>query len=94
VPDRLTVAALGLTLLECAIVLPGCSSSPSSPSSSSPALTEITTTSHYVIHSSPGDIVNTAWQEVYYEWLVLALQLQPSPRLDYYKYRDVRTSSR
>jgi hypothetical protein len=25
---------------------------------------------------------------VYYEWLVLALQLQPSPRLDYYKYRD------
>ena len=32
--------------------------------------------------------MNTSWQDSYYEWLLVALQLQPSPRLDYFKYRD------
>jgi len=70
------------------MLLSGCGSGPSSPSVSSPTLTQITTTAHYVIHSAPGDSVNRAWQDAYYEWLLGALQLQPSPPLDYNKYLD------
>ena len=87
-PNRPPAAALGVTLTLCVIIGPGCSDSPSGPSASNPALTETTTSVHYTIHSAPGDTVDTAWQDAYYEWLQTALQLQPSPRLDYYKYRD------
>jgi len=61
---------------------------PAGPSATYPALTSITESAHYVIHSAPGDTVDTVWQDQYHEWLVTALQLQPSPRLDYFKYRD------
>lgn len=83
-----SAAALGVTLTLCVITGPGCSDSPSGPSTANPALTETTTSVHYTIHSAPGDTVNTVWQDAYYEWLVAALQLQPSARLDYYKDRD------
>jgi hypothetical protein len=65
-----------------------CGDNATGPSPSAPALSEITTTAHYVIHAAPGDTVDTAWQDAYYEWLLPVLQLQPSPRLDYHKYRD------
>jgi hypothetical protein len=77
-----------VTLALCAILATGCGGSASSPSASSPPLTEVTNSAHYVVHSARGDGVNTAWQDAYYEWLIGALQLQTSPRLDYYKYLD------
>jgi hypothetical protein len=52
------------------------------------SLSETVTTEHYVFHRADGDAVNTTWQESYYDWLVSALALQPTGRLDYYKYRD------
>ena len=64
------------------------SPTPQGPGASGPALTEITTTAHYTIHASSGDTVDTAWQDAYYEWLLPALQVQSTPRLDYHKYRD------
>ena len=83
-PNRPPTAGLGVTLALCVIIGPGCSDSPSGPSASNPALTETTTSVHYTIHSAPGDTVDTARQDAYYEWFQTALQLQPSPRLDYY----------
>jgi hypothetical protein len=77
-----------VTLLLCAITAPGCSDSPSAPGASNPGLTEITSSAHYTIHSAPGDTVDTAWQDAYYEWVLVELQLQPTSRLDYHKYRD------
>jgi hypothetical protein len=41
-----------------------------------------------VIHSSQGDVVDAAWQETYYAWAVGGLELAPTGRLDYFKYRD------
>jgi hypothetical protein len=68
--------------------LPACGGSPSGPGASGPALTDVVNSSHYVVHLSAGDRVDTAWQDAYYAWIVGALQLQPGPRLDYHKYRD------
>jgi hypothetical protein len=84
----LTARAVCLAGLLAAPALLACGDSATRPSSSAPALTEITTSAHYVIHAAPGDSVDTAWQDAYYEWLLPALELQPSPRLEYYKYRD------
>ena len=67
---------------------PACAHGPSGPSASQPALTQVTSSAHYVFRSAPGDMIDSAWQEQYYEWLVSALQLAPSPPLDYNKYRD------
>ena len=88
-----TAPTARLACLLGAVALAACGESTTGPSSqgpgaSAPALTEITTTAHYVIHAAPGDTGDTTWQEAYYEWLLPALQLQPSPRLDYHKYRD------
>jgi hypothetical protein len=77
-----------VTIAACAIGLPACDDGPTGPSPSNPGLTETTNSIHYVVHSAPGDTVDTAWQDGYYEWLVGALQLQSSGRLDYHKYRD------
>ena len=70
---------------------PACGGSPTMPPESpapAPSLTEVTTSVHYVIHTSPGDVVDTAWQDAYYEWVIAALQIEPQGRLDYFKYRD------
>ena len=80
-----TCEFLGLTL---ALTAAACGSSSTRPSESYPALTQVTTSAYYVIHTAPGDTVDTAWQDRYFEWLLPALQLQSSPPLDYYKYRD------
>ena len=80
--------SLGLTLVLGTTAV-ACGGSPASPSESNPpALTQIATSAHYVIHSAPGDTIDTVWQDNYYEWLLPTLQLQSSPPLDYYKYRD------
>jgi hypothetical protein len=75
-------------LLVLSTTLAACDGNPAGPTESNTALSQITTTAHYVIHSAPGDSVDTVWQDAFHEWLVPALQLQPSPPLDYHKYRD------
>jgi hypothetical protein len=86
--DVRTRLAFGATVLLAAIILPDCGSNPSGPSSSAEALSQITNSSHYTIHSAPGDGVNASWQDAYYEWLIGALQLGSAPQLEYYKYRN------
>lgn len=79
----------GLTLAFTAAAAAACGGSSTRPSESYPALTQVTTSVYYVIHTAPGDTVDAAWQDRYHEWLVPALQLEASPpRLDYNKYRD------
>jgi hypothetical protein len=75
-------------ILVLSATLAACDGNPAGPTESNTALSQITTTAHYVIHSAPGDSVDTVWQDAFHEWLVPALQLQPSPPLDYHKYRD------
>jgi hypothetical protein len=49
-------------------------------------LTPFATTAHYVVYAAPGDSVDTAWQEQYYDWLLAALEVPSTPRLEYRKY--------
>ena len=77
-----------LTALVVCLAIPACGSNPTGPGASAPALTQVTTSTHYVIHSAPGDTVDVAWQEQYYDWVMSALQLTASPPLEYNKYRD------
>lgn len=46
------------------------------------------TSEHYLFHMAPGDNVDIAWQETYYQWIVAQLAVQPSERLEYHKYRN------
>jgi hypothetical protein len=65
-----------------------CGGSSTGPSEAYPALTQVTMSAHYAIHTAPGDTVDAAWQDRYHEWLLPALELEPTPPLDYFKYRD------
>jgi hypothetical protein len=66
------------------ILAAGCGGSPTSPSQ---ALTERTTTAHFVFRFSTGDSVDSAWQEAYHAWAVAELGVTP-PTITYNKYRD------
>jgi len=74
--------------LAVSVIVSACGSGPAGPGPAQPALTETIQSTHYVIHFAPGDTVDSAWQDQYYEWLIPALQLQSSPPLEYFKYRD------
>ena len=65
-----------------------CDRNPAGPSASYPALTVVTQTVHYTVRAAPGDSVDVAWQDRYFEWVTQALEVDPSPRLEYLKYRD------
>jgi hypothetical protein len=52
------------------------------------ALSETLSSAHYVYHMAAGDVVDSLWQERYYDWVVLQLGVQPNEKLDYFKYRD------
>ena len=69
----------------------GCGgSSPSSPSPQqlSQSLPTTTTTAHFVFHFQSGDTVDTSRQEQYYVWAVATLGVDPTQKIDYYKYFD------
>ena len=73
----------------CAVaVLAACGNNPAGPDSQHPPLNEVSNSAHYVIRTSPGDRVDAAWQDQYYDWLVAALALDAGGRLEYHKYRD------
>ncbi|MBI4912414.1 MAG: hypothetical protein HY823_06730 [Acidobacteria bacterium] len=51
-------------------------------------MTQRSETAHLVYHAAPGDGVDEVWEESYIVWLQGALQVTPSGKLQYYKYRD------
>lgn len=51
-------------------------------------LTETVVSEHYVYHLAAGDRVDTTWQEAYHDWVIGALELQPTGPLQYHKYRN------
>ena len=79
---QFSTRSFGLTLALTAAAAAACGGSSTRPSESYPALTQVTTSAYYVIHAAPGDTVDTAWQDRYFEWLLPALQLQSAPLLD------------
>jgi hypothetical protein len=62
-----------------------CSDGPSAPAE---PLSETFVSAHFTYHRAAGDAIDTTWQEAYYAWVVPALGVQPTARLDYSKYRD------
>ena len=74
----------GRILIVVAGLLAACGGSPASPSQ---ALTEQTTTAHFVFHFSTGDAVDASWEEAYHAWAVAQLGVAP-PVITYNKYRD------
>lgn len=69
--------------------LAACGSGTSGPVGDPDALTESLVTEHYVFRFSPGDAIEADWQEAYHDWLHDALELPPTPRVEYRKYRDL-----
>jgi hypothetical protein len=80
--------SLFLTLVVGTTMFVACGDGPTAPSATNTALTQTITSSHFVFHLAPGDSVDAAWQDRFFDWLMPTLQLQPSPPLDYHKYRD------
>ena len=80
---------IGLGILVVGFVGAGaCDKNPAGPSASYPALTAVTQTAHYTVRAAPGDSIDVAWQDQYFDWVTKTLELDPSPRLEYLKYRD------
>lgn len=75
-------SALFVVAVAC-VLIPSCSS-PTSPSSA--PLTKVVTTEHFVFRMADGDGVNTAWQESFHAWAVVALDVSPSRQVTYNKY--------
>ena len=42
----------------------------------------------YYYSENDQDIIDTTWQEQYYSWLLNQLDIDSTPKLQYYKYRD------
>lgn len=53
-------------------------------------LTESISTKHFDYFYSKSDqvFIDTTWQELYFEWLVIQLDVTVEQKLQYYKYRD------
>jgi hypothetical protein len=51
-------------------------------------LTQRLESEHYVYRFSPGDAVDTLWQETYHGWLLPELGIESTPKVEFYKYRD------
>ena len=49
-------------------------------------LSEQTETAHFVFHYSPGDAVDSAWQEAFHVWAINRLGSAPAGKIAYYKY--------
>jgi hypothetical protein len=75
---------MAFSVLAAAALAAGCGASPASPTV---ALTEQRVTEHFVFHFSPGDTVDSTWQEGYHAWAVAQLGVTP-PVITYNKYRD------
>lgn len=43
---------------------------------------------NYYYSTSDQDVIDTAWQEYYYEWLIGELEINITEKLQFYKYRD------
>ncbi len=52
------------------------------------ALNKKISTEHLIYHMSKNDSVNTDWEETYFDWLSKKLSIEPTKKIDYYKYQD------
>ena len=68
------------------VLLAACSGSPTSPSATGPSLSERRATAHFDFAWSPGDHVDTEWQEAFHEWATRELQVTVTRRISYSKY--------
>lgn len=79
-----------LLIMLAATTVVACSGSPTSPTSPAggggPALAVISETSHYVFRASPGDTIDTNWQERYHAWATATLGVTNARRITYNKY--------
>ena len=66
--------------------VPGCGSSPTSPEEISQTLTESVETRSIPFHYSPGDSVDSEWQQSFHDWATAQLGVQLSGKLQYFKY--------
>ncbi len=46
-------------------------------------------TEHFIYHMSKDDSVKQYWEENYYNWLTKKLNITPTEKIHYYKYKDV-----
>jgi hypothetical protein len=46
------------------------------------------TSPHFTYYTSPGDSVDLAWQEAFFDWVTAALGVESPDPLEYHKYRD------
>lgn len=63
-----------------------CGDSPVSPGQILDDLTETFETNNITFHYSPGDAVDSAWQQSYHDWITDLLGVQLPVKLKYYKY--------
>lgn len=45
-------------------------------------------TEHIVFHLTNHDSVNSKWEETYIDWLTKKLNIEPTKKIEYYKYQD------
>ncbi len=68
------------------VLLGGCGDSPLSRSEVAAALSVTLETEHHSFHVSPGDGVESDWQESFHAWATREIGLSSVPTIQYYKY--------
>ena len=87
--DSLTSSRAHFLALCIALLLAGCGggSSPS-PAKLAQSLSSSIETANYIFRYSPGDSVDSSRQEKYFTWAIATLGVQPTQKVNYYKYLD------
>lgn len=80
--------AASLPILIFCVVVTGCRGKGKPVASPTDELTVTIESEHFIYHMSPGDEVDTTWQEAFYRWVCPALAVAVPERLQYFKYRD------
>ena len=81
------VRSAGLVLVLTLAAGPACEDSPSGPSEEF-ALSRTLETASYVFHFSPNDTVEPERQQAFHEWAVEVLDVSPTRKISYNKYRS------
>jgi hypothetical protein len=68
------------------MVLLGCGESPLSRSEVGVALSAAIETENHTFHLSPGDVVESEWQESFHAWALREIGLASVPKIQYFKY--------
>jgi hypothetical protein len=77
-----------IALWTLAIIIPGCTDSPTAPPDPFRNLTERLETVHFIFHYAPGDYVEAERSEAFAEWAIAYLDVTPPKKIDYYKSKE------